>query len=54
MAAHGAPYVAQVAPNKWKDMSKKIKTAIETEASYLYQRNECMHHRMEISFQSDH
>lgn len=31
MAAHGAPYVAQVAPNKWKDMSKKIKTAIETE-----------------------
>ena len=31
MAAHGSPYVAQVAPNKWKDMSKKIKTAIETE-----------------------
>ena len=24
MAAHGAPYVAQVAPNKWKDMIKKI------------------------------
>jgi pyruvate ferredoxin oxidoreductase beta subunit len=24
MAAHGAPYVAQVAPNKWKDMVKKI------------------------------
>ena len=23
MAAHGAPYVAQVAPNKWKDMVKK-------------------------------
>ena len=22
MAAHGAPYVAQVAPNKWKDMIK--------------------------------
>ncbi len=24
MAAHGAPYVAQVSPNKWKDMIKKI------------------------------
>ena len=23
MAAHGAPYVAQVVPNKWKDMIKK-------------------------------
>ncbi len=31
MAAHGAPYVAQVAPNKWKDMNKKIKRAIDTE-----------------------
>ena len=31
MAAHGSPYVAQVAPNKWKDMNKKIKTAIDTE-----------------------
>lgn len=31
MAAHGAPYVAQVAPNKWKDMSKKLKLAIDTE-----------------------
>ncbi len=31
MAAHGAPYVAQVAPNKWKDMNKKIKQAIDTE-----------------------
>ncbi|WP_027326727.1 thiamine pyrophosphate-dependent enzyme [Helicobacter pametensis] len=31
MAAHGAPYVAQVAPNKWKDMNKKIKTALDTE-----------------------
>lgn len=31
MAAHGAPYVAQVAPNKWKDMSKKLKQAIDTE-----------------------
>lgn len=24
MAAHGAPYVAQVAPNKWKDMVSKL------------------------------
>lgn len=31
MAAHGAPYVAQVAPNKWKDMNKKIKRAIDTD-----------------------
>ncbi len=31
MAAHGAPYVAQVAPNKWKDMNKKIKQAIDTD-----------------------
>ena len=31
MAAHGAPYVAQVAPNKWKDMVKKYQTALATE-----------------------
>jgi pyruvate ferredoxin oxidoreductase beta subunit len=31
MAAHGAPYVAQVAPNKWKDMVKKIQTGFKTE-----------------------
>jgi len=31
MAAHGAPYVAQVAPNKWKDMVKKLQTALNTE-----------------------
>jgi pyruvate ferredoxin oxidoreductase beta subunit len=31
MAAHGSPYVAQVAPNKWKDMVKKIQTGLETE-----------------------
>ncbi|QSZ42607.1 pyruvate ferredoxin oxidoreductase [Sulfurimonas aquatica] len=31
MAAHGAPYVAQVAPNKWKDMVKKIQTGFATE-----------------------
>lgn len=29
MAAHGSPYVAQVAPNKWKDMSKKIQKALD-------------------------
>lgn len=31
MAAHGAPYVAQVAPNKWKDMVKKIQKGFATE-----------------------
>lgn len=31
MAANGAKYVAQIAPNKWKDMSKKLKTALDTE-----------------------
>ncbi len=31
MAAHGAPYVAQVAPNKWKDMVKKIQKGFDTE-----------------------
>ncbi len=31
MAAHGAPYVAQVAPNKWKDMVKKYQKALATE-----------------------
>ncbi|NWF66211.1 MAG: pyruvate ferredoxin oxidoreductase [Campylobacterales bacterium] len=30
MAAHGAPYVAQVAPNKWKDMVKKIQKGFDT------------------------
>ena len=30
MAAHNAPYVAQVAPNKWKDMMKKIQRAYDT------------------------
>jgi pyruvate ferredoxin oxidoreductase beta subunit len=29
MAAHGAPYVAQIAPNKWKDMVKKIQKGFE-------------------------
>ena len=31
MASHGAPYVAQVAPNKWKDMVKKYQRALATE-----------------------
>ncbi len=31
MAAHGSPYVAQVAPNKWKDMVKKIQKAYAAE-----------------------
>ncbi len=31
MAANGAPYVAQVAPNKWKDMVKKYQKALATE-----------------------
>ncbi len=31
MAAHGSPYVAQVAPNKWKDMVKKIQKGFATE-----------------------
>ena len=31
MAAHGAPYVAQMAPNKWKDMLKKMQKALATE-----------------------
>ncbi|VAY86290.1 Pyruvate:ferredoxin oxidoreductase, beta subunit [hydrothermal vent metagenome] len=30
MAAHGAPYVAQVAPSKWKDMVKKIQRGYAT------------------------
>jgi pyruvate ferredoxin oxidoreductase beta subunit len=31
MAAHGAPYVAQLAPNKWKSMVKGFQTALDTE-----------------------
>ena len=29
MAAHGAPYVAQLAPNKWKSMAKGFQKALE-------------------------
>ena len=31
MAAHNSPYVAQVAPNKWKDMVKKIQKGYAAE-----------------------
>jgi len=31
MAAHGSPYVAQLAPNKWKSMAKGFQKALETE-----------------------
>ncbi len=31
MAAHGAPYVAQLAPNKWKIMAKGFQKSLETE-----------------------
>ena len=31
MAAHGAPYVAQLAPNKWKIMTKGFQKALETD-----------------------
>jgi len=31
MAAHGAPYVAQLAPNKWKSMVKGFQTALDVE-----------------------
>lgn len=31
MAAHNAPYVAQVAPNKWKDMVTKIQKGFATQ-----------------------
>jgi pyruvate ferredoxin oxidoreductase beta subunit len=31
MASHGIPYAAQVAPNKWKDMVKKIQHGMAVE-----------------------
>lgn len=30
-AAHDSPYVAQMSPSKWKDMSKKVQRALNTE-----------------------
>jgi pyruvate ferredoxin oxidoreductase beta subunit len=33
MAAHGAPYVAQLAPNKWKMMAKGFQKALDTEGA---------------------
>ena len=42
MAAHGAPYVAQVAPNKWKDMVKKMQKALAAEGpAYLNAMSAC-------------
>lgn len=42
MAAHGSPYVAQVAPNKWKDMNQKIKRAIDAEGpSFINAMSAC-------------
>jgi len=35
MAAHGAPYVAQVSPSKWKDMVAKIQKGFAAEGPYL-------------------
>ncbi len=35
MAAHGAPYVAQLAPNKWPIMAKGFQKALETEGLVL-------------------
>ena len=57
MAAHGAPYVAQVAPNKWKDMVKKIHTGFDTKGPvYINAMSACttewkfpIHQTIEVS-----
>lgn len=52
MAAHGSPYVAQVAPNKWKDMNVKIKKAIDTEGpTFINAMSACT---TEWKFNSNH
>ncbi len=52
MAAHGSPYVAQVAPNKWKDMNAKIKRAIDTEGpTFINAMSACT---TEWKFNSNH
>ena len=52
MAAHGSPYVAQVAPNKWKDMAAKIKRAIDTEGpTFINAMSACT---TEWKFNSNH
>lgn len=52
MAAHGSPYVAQVSPNKWKDMSKKLKRALETEGpTFINAISPCT---TEWKFEADH
>lgn len=52
MAAHGSPYVAQAAPNKWKDMAAKIKRAIDTEGpTFINAMSACT---TEWKFNSNH
>ena len=52
MAAHGSPYVAQLAPNKWKDMNAKIKKAIDTEGpTFINAMSACT---TEWKFNSNH
>jgi pyruvate ferredoxin oxidoreductase beta subunit len=42
MAAHGAPYVAQLAPNKWKDSLRKIHRGFDTQGPvYLNAMSAC-------------
>lgn len=42
MAAHRIPYVAQVAPNQWKDMTKKLKKAYEADGpTYINAMSAC-------------
>ena len=57
MASNGAKYVAQVAPNKWKDMVKKIQKGFDTEGFvYINAMSACttewkfpMHQTIEVS-----
>ena len=57
MAAHHIPYAAQVAPNKWKDMVKKIQRGFNTEGFvYINAMSACttewkfpMHQTIEVS-----
>lgn len=42
MADHGSPYVAQAAPNQWKDMVKKVQKAFDTEGpTFLNMASAC-------------
>jgi pyruvate ferredoxin oxidoreductase beta subunit len=57
MASNGASYVAQIAPNKWKDMVKKIQKGFDTEGFvYINAMSACttewkfpMHQTIEVS-----